>query len=65
VAIIEEKNANLIIPLKEKKEGKVMLSFLGPTICRVYVLVWPVPLAQVLPRPQLIFPSKPGFWEFV
>jgi hypothetical protein len=22
------------------------------------LLVWPVPLAQVLPRPQLIFPSK-------
>jgi hypothetical protein len=27
--------------------------------------VWPVPLAQVLPRPQLIFPSKPGFLEFI
>jgi hypothetical protein len=25
-------------------------------------LVWHVPLAQVLPRPQLIFPSKP--WVF-
>jgi hypothetical protein len=23
-----------------------------------YILVWPVPLAQVLPRPWLIFPSK-------
>ncbi len=25
------------------------------------VLVWPVTLAQVLPRPQLIFPSKTWF----
>jgi hypothetical protein len=25
-------------------------------------LVWPVPLAQVLPRPQLIFPSKTWFF---
>jgi len=24
--------------------------------------VWPVPLAQVLPRPQLIFPSKTCFF---
>jgi hypothetical protein len=24
--------------------------------------VWPVPFAQVLPRPQLIFLPKPGFW---
>jgi hypothetical protein len=29
------------------------------------LLVWPVPLAQVLPRPQLIFPPKPGFLEFI
>jgi hypothetical protein len=36
MAIIEEKNANLIIPLKEKKQGKVMLSFLGLTICSIY-----------------------------
>ncbi len=28
-----------------------------------HVLVWPVPLAQVLPRPQLIFPSKTWFSE--
>ncbi len=27
------------------------------------LLVWPVPLAHVLPHPQLIFPSeKPGFF---
>ncbi len=26
------------------------------------ILVWPVPLAQVLPRPQLIFPSKTWFF---
>jgi hypothetical protein len=26
------------------------------------ILVWPMPLAQVLPRPQLIFPSK--IWFF-
>jgi hypothetical protein len=26
-------------------------------------LVWPVPLAQVLSRPQLIFPSKTWFFE--
>jgi hypothetical protein len=32
VAVIEVKNANLIIPLKENNEGKVMLSFLGLTI---------------------------------
>jgi hypothetical protein len=25
-------------------------------------LVWPVPLAQVLPHPQLIFPSKTWFF---
>jgi hypothetical protein len=25
-------------------------------------LVWPLPLAQVLPRPQLIFPSKTWFF---
>jgi hypothetical protein len=25
-------------------------------------LVWPVPLAQVLPRPQLIFPFKTWFF---
>jgi hypothetical protein len=25
-------------------------------------LLWPVPLAQVLPRPQLIFPSKTWFF---
>jgi hypothetical protein len=24
--------------------------------------VWPVPLAQVVPRPQLIFPSKTWFY---
>ncbi len=30
------------------------------------MLVWPVPLAQVLPRPQLIFPFKTWFfWEFI
>ncbi len=30
------------------------------------VLVWPVQLAQVLPHPQLIFPSKTWFfWEFI
>jgi len=35
-----------------------------------YKLVWPVPLAQVLPHPRLIFPSKTwnfsvaGFWIF-
>ncbi len=28
-----------------------------------YVIVWPVPLAQLLPRPQLIFPSKTWFFE--
>jgi hypothetical protein len=29
-------------------------------------IVWPVPLAKVLPRPQLIFPSKNlVFWEFI
>jgi hypothetical protein len=28
-------------------------------------LVWPVPLAQVLPRSQLIFPSKTWFLEFI
>ncbi len=27
-----------------------------------YLLVWPVPSAQVLPRPQLIFPSKTWFF---
>jgi hypothetical protein len=27
--------------------------------------VWPVPLAQVLPHPQLIFPSKTWFLEFI
>ncbi len=27
-----------------------------------YQLVWPVPLARVLPRPQLIFPSKTQFF---
>jgi hypothetical protein len=27
------------------------------------ILVWPVPLAQVLPRPQLIFPSKTWFFR--
>ncbi len=27
-----------------------------------YVLVWPVPLAQLLPRPQLIFPSRTWFF---
>ncbi len=27
-----------------------------------YVLVWPVPLAQVLPCPQLIFPFKTWFF---
>jgi len=27
------------------------------------LLVWPVLLAQVLPRPQLIFPSKTCFWN--
>ncbi len=26
------------------------------------ILVWPVPLAQVLPHPQLIFPSKTWFF---
>ncbi len=26
------------------------------------LLVWPVPLAQVLPHPQLIFPSKTWFF---
>jgi hypothetical protein len=26
------------------------------------ILVWPVPLTQVLPRPQLIFPSKTWFF---
>jgi len=26
------------------------------------ILVWPIPLAQVLPRPQLIFPSKTWFF---
>jgi hypothetical protein len=25
--------------------------------------MWPVPLAQVLSRPQLIFPSKTWFFE--
>ncbi len=28
-------------------------------------LVWPVPLAQVLACPQLIFPSKTWFLEFI
>jgi hypothetical protein len=28
------------------------------------LLVWPVPLAQVLPHPQRFFLPKPGFWEF-
>ncbi len=28
----------------------------------IKLLVWPVPLAQVLPRPQLIFPSKTWFF---
>jgi hypothetical protein len=27
-----------------------------------YILVWHVPLAQVLPHPQLIFPSKTWFF---
>jgi hypothetical protein len=28
--------------------------------------VWPVPLAQLLPQPQLIFPSRTWFfWEFI
>jgi hypothetical protein len=26
------------------------------------ILVWPVPLAQVLPHPQLIFPCKTWFF---
>jgi hypothetical protein len=28
-------------------------------------LVWPVPLAQMLRRFQLIFLPKPGFLEFI
>jgi hypothetical protein len=28
----------------------------------IKLLVWPVPLAQVLSRPQLIFPSKTWFF---
>jgi hypothetical protein len=28
-------------------------------------LVWPMPLAQVLPHFQLIFLPKPGFLEFI
>jgi hypothetical protein len=27
-----------------------------------FILVWPVPLAQVSPRPQLIFPSETWFF---
>ncbi len=34
-------------------------------IVSLWPLVWPVPLAQVLPRPQLIFPSKTWFLEFI
>jgi hypothetical protein len=30
-----------------------------------YVLVWPLSLAQVLPHPQLSFPSKTLFFEFI
>jgi hypothetical protein len=29
-----------------------------------FVLVWPLPLAQVLSHPQLIFPSKTLLFEF-
>jgi hypothetical protein len=28
-------------------------------------LVWPVSLAEVLPRPQTFFLPKPGFLEFI
>ncbi len=35
-------------------------------LCPWYLqLVWPVPLAQVLPRSQLIFPSKTWLLEFI
>jgi hypothetical protein len=34
--------------------------------CIIHILVWLVPLAQVLPHLQLIFPSKTWFfWEFI
>jgi hypothetical protein len=34
----------------------------GCQVCLFYKLVWPMPLAQVLPCPQLIFPSKTWFF---
>jgi hypothetical protein len=46
------KNIIFKIPLKEIKNLQDIIT----------LLVWPVPLAQVLPRPKLIFPSKT--WVF-
>jgi hypothetical protein len=54
------RHANLPFPFK--------LHLIDSHCTQLYIsclLVWPVPLAQVLPRPQLIFPPKPGFLEFI
>ncbi len=52
--------ANLAFPFK--------LHLIDSNCAQSYIsclLAWPVLLAQVLPRPQLIFPPKPGFLEFI
>jgi hypothetical protein len=55
----------LIIP--SLRQQHIILPFKNPPVSLSFFfiytkLVWPVPLAQVLPRPQLIFPSKTCFF---
>jgi hypothetical protein len=40
------------------------MNFLHKLLPFYFLLLWPVPLAQVLPRPQLIFPLKIWFFFF-
>jgi hypothetical protein len=52
---------DLLVHLSHKMEPKKTL-MLDLNFFNALILVWPVPLAHVLPRPQLIFPSKTWFF---